>query len=110
MQLPMRASSAPFATSSRGNAFGGSADARPWRETQPENPIRVAAAPTSPNAAIARGWFTGVTFYAFKCIVTTFALTEETMRKVRVAPKGMGLNEFVAQQEGFFAAEGIEVE
>jgi len=32
------------------------------------------------------------------------------MRKVRVAPKGMGLNEFVAQQEGFFAAEGIEVE
>jgi len=32
------------------------------------------------------------------------------MRRVRVAPKGMGLNEFVAQQEGFFAAEGIEVE
>ncbi|HKX37588.1 MAG TPA: hypothetical protein VJN20_02920 [Burkholderiales bacterium] len=32
------------------------------------------------------------------------------MRKVRVAPKGMGLNDFVAQQEGFFAAEGIEVE
>src|SRR5712692_4827776 len=32
------------------------------------------------------------------------------MRKVRVAPKGMGLNEFVAQQEGLFAAEGIEVE
>src|SRR5216684_3750267 len=32
------------------------------------------------------------------------------MRKVRVAPKGMGLNEFVAQQEGFFAAEGIEIE
>jgi NitT/TauT family transport system substrate-binding protein len=32
------------------------------------------------------------------------------MRKVRVAPKGMGLNDFVAEQEGFFAAEGIEVE
>ena len=32
------------------------------------------------------------------------------MKKVRVAPKGMGLNDFVAQQEGFFAAEGIEVE
>jgi NitT/TauT family transport system substrate-binding protein len=32
------------------------------------------------------------------------------MRKVRVAPKGMGLNDFVAQQAGFFAAEGIEVE
>ena len=32
------------------------------------------------------------------------------MRKVRVAPKGMGLNEFVAQEEGFFADEGIEVE
>jgi len=32
------------------------------------------------------------------------------MRKVRVAPKGMGLNDFVAEQEGFFAAEGIVVE
>jgi NitT/TauT family transport system substrate-binding protein len=32
------------------------------------------------------------------------------MRKVRVAPKGMGINDFVAEQEGFFAAEGIEVE
>src|SRR4051812_40643525 len=32
------------------------------------------------------------------------------MRKVRVAPKGMGINDFVAQQEGFFQAEGIEVE
>src|SRR5205809_5260468 len=32
------------------------------------------------------------------------------MRKVRVAPKGMGLNDFVAEQEGFFTAEGIEVE
>jgi NitT/TauT family transport system substrate-binding protein len=32
------------------------------------------------------------------------------MRKVRVAPKGMGINDFVAEREGFFAAEGIEVE
>ena len=32
------------------------------------------------------------------------------MTKVRVAPKGMGLNDFVAEEEGFFAAEGIEVE
>ena len=31
------------------------------------------------------------------------------MRKVTVAPKGMGLNDFVAQQEGFFAAEGLDV-
>ena len=30
--------------------------------------------------------------------------------KVRVAPKGMGLNDFVAEQEGFFADEGIEVD
>ncbi len=29
---------------------------------------------------------------------------------VKVAPKGMGLNDFVASQEGFFAAEGLEVE
>jgi NitT/TauT family transport system substrate-binding protein len=28
---------------------------------------------------------------------------------VTVAPKGMGLNDFVAQQEGFFAAEGLDV-
>ena len=32
------------------------------------------------------------------------------MRKVRVAPKGMGLNDFVAERQGFFAAEGIGVE
>ena len=32
------------------------------------------------------------------------------LRRVRVSPKGMGLNDFVAEQEGFFAAEGIEVE
>ncbi len=29
---------------------------------------------------------------------------------VKVAPKGMGLNDFVAMQEGFFAAEGLDVE
>jgi NitT/TauT family transport system substrate-binding protein len=29
---------------------------------------------------------------------------------VKIAPKGMGLNDFVAQQEGFFAAEGLDVE
>jgi NitT/TauT family transport system substrate-binding protein len=32
------------------------------------------------------------------------------LRKVNVAPKGMGLNDFVAMQEGFFAAEGLDVE
>jgi hypothetical protein len=32
------------------------------------------------------------------------------MRKVRVAPKGMGIHEFVAHEEGLFADEGIEVE
>ena len=32
------------------------------------------------------------------------------MIPVRVAPKGMGLNDFVAMQEGFFAAEGLGVE
>ena len=30
--------------------------------------------------------------------------------RVKVAPKGMGLNDFVAMQEGFFAAEGLDVE
>jgi NitT/TauT family transport system substrate-binding protein len=30
--------------------------------------------------------------------------------KVAVAPKGMGLNDFVAMQEGLFAAEGLDVE
>jgi NitT/TauT family transport system substrate-binding protein len=29
---------------------------------------------------------------------------------VKVAPKGMGLNDFVAKEEGFFAAAGLEVE
>ena len=32
-----------------------------------------------------------------------------TRKSVTVAPKGMGLNDFVAQQEGFFAAEGLDV-
>jgi hypothetical protein len=30
--------------------------------------------------------------------------------KVTVAPKGMGLNDFVAMQDGFFTAEGLDVE
>jgi NitT/TauT family transport system substrate-binding protein len=30
--------------------------------------------------------------------------------RVKIAPKGMGLNDFVAAQEGFFAAEGLDVE
>jgi hypothetical protein len=33
-----------------------------------------------------------------------------SLKQVRVAPKGMGLNDFVAMQEGFFAAEGLDVE
>jgi NitT/TauT family transport system substrate-binding protein len=32
-----------------------------------------------------------------------------SLQSVVVAPKGMGLNDFVAQQEGFFAAEGLDV-
>jgi NitT/TauT family transport system substrate-binding protein len=32
------------------------------------------------------------------------------LHPVRIAPKGMGLNDFVAMQEGFFAAEGLDVE
>jgi NitT/TauT family transport system substrate-binding protein len=32
------------------------------------------------------------------------------MKRVKIAPKGMGLNDFVAYQEGFFAAEGLDVE
>jgi NitT/TauT family transport system substrate-binding protein len=32
-----------------------------------------------------------------------------TRKSVTVAPKGMGLNDFVAQQEGFFAVEGLDV-
>jgi NitT/TauT family transport system substrate-binding protein len=32
------------------------------------------------------------------------------LHHVRIAPKGMGLNDFVAMQEGFFAAEGLAVE
>ncbi len=32
------------------------------------------------------------------------------LHRVKIAPKGMGLNEFVAMQEGYFAAEGLDVE
>jgi NitT/TauT family transport system substrate-binding protein len=31
------------------------------------------------------------------------------LKAITVAPKGMGLNDFVAQEEGFFAAEGLDV-
>src|SRR5262245_40478925 len=33
-----------------------------------------------------------------------------SLHRVTVAPKGMGLYDFVAHQEGFFAAEGLDVE
>ena len=33
-----------------------------------------------------------------------------TLTRVKIAPKGMGLNDFVAMQEGFFAAEGLDVD
>jgi NitT/TauT family transport system substrate-binding protein len=33
-----------------------------------------------------------------------------TMTKMKLAPKGMGLNDFVALEEGFFADEGLDVE
>jgi NitT/TauT family transport system substrate-binding protein len=32
------------------------------------------------------------------------------LHHVKIAPKGMGLNDFVAMQEGFFAVEGLDVE
>ena len=32
------------------------------------------------------------------------------LHRVKIAPKGMGLNDFVAMQEGFFAAEDLDVE
>ena len=32
------------------------------------------------------------------------------LKRAKVAPKGMGLNDFVAQQDGFFAQEGLAVE
>jgi NitT/TauT family transport system substrate-binding protein len=34
----------------------------------------------------------------------------ESLKRVKIAPKGMGLNDFVAHQEGFFAAEGLDVD
>jgi NitT/TauT family transport system substrate-binding protein len=33
-----------------------------------------------------------------------------SLHRVKIAPKGMGLNDFVALQEGFFAVEGLDVE
>jgi NitT/TauT family transport system substrate-binding protein len=32
------------------------------------------------------------------------------LHRVKIAPKGMGLNDFVAMREGFFAAESLDVE
>jgi NitT/TauT family transport system substrate-binding protein len=32
------------------------------------------------------------------------------LARVKIAPKGMGLNDFVAMQEGYFAAEGLDVD
>lgn len=33
-----------------------------------------------------------------------------SLKNVKIAPKGMGLNDFVAAQEGYFAAQGLHVE
>jgi hypothetical protein len=33
-----------------------------------------------------------------------------SLLRIKVAPKGMGLNDFVAMEEGYFADEGVEVE
>ena len=33
-----------------------------------------------------------------------------SLKSAKIAPKGMGLNDFVAHQEGYFAAEGLDVE
>jgi NitT/TauT family transport system substrate-binding protein len=34
----------------------------------------------------------------------------KTLKRVKIAPKGMGLNDWVAKQEGYFEAEGLDVE
>src|SRR5436189_215605 len=65
-------------------------------------------------ASMSRSWGAATrarSCVARSCIVATIpAQGGASMRKVRVAPKGMGINDFVAEAEGFFAAEGIEVE
>ena len=33
-----------------------------------------------------------------------------SLKRVKMAPKGMGLNDFVAMQEGFFEAEGLDID
>jgi NitT/TauT family transport system substrate-binding protein len=33
-----------------------------------------------------------------------------SLKRVKIAPKGMGLNDFVAKREGFFEAEGLDVD
>ena len=35
---------------------------------------------------------------------------EKILTHVKMAPKGMGLNDFVAQKEGYFEAEGLDIE
>jgi NitT/TauT family transport system substrate-binding protein len=37
-------------------------------------------------------------------------LMTTSLKNVKIAPKGMGLYDFVASQEGYFAAEGLQVE
>lgn len=37
-------------------------------------------------------------------------MSTTSLLRIKVAPKGMGLNDFVALEEGYFADEGIEVE
>src|ERR1041384_7522971 len=38
------------------------------------------------------------------------AFMTQTLIRVKIAPKGMGLNDFVAFEEGYFGDEGLEVE
>src|SRR5499433_364047 len=37
-------------------------------------------------------------------------MADTALQHVKVAPKGMGLNDFVAHEEGFYADEGVDVE
>src|SRR5580700_4187890 len=53
----------------------------------------------------AQGSRAGVVPAARRELVMTISL-----KNVKIAPKGMGLNDFVASHEGFFAAEGLHVQ
>ena len=46
----------------------------------------------------------------FLCAQIALAGEPADKQWVKIAPKGMGLNDFVAQEEGFFTDEGLEVE